>query len=193
MKVKTLVTSLLARLTMFAFSLSVMGCVTTNYMPPPGVPTANIRFREIGEGGFFLYQPPPLPGCYLPSDPLGGALGGEPIGVADVPPKNDHTIILIPSHRQQPRLGMPIDGAYIDRSYFELRMQADHLLTLRVVLPGRDQFDSAFRFTPKSGGNYEVTVHPGTPLKVDVYHIDSHDGHYALEPVNDLEIIRRCS
>jgi hypothetical protein len=63
----------------------------------------------------------------------------------------------------------------------------------RVVLPGRDQFDSAFRFSPKSGENYEVTVHPGTPLKVDVYHIDSHDGHYSVEPVSDLEIIRRCS
>lgn len=193
MKAKTPASSLLARLTIFALSLSVTGCVTTNYMPPPGVPTANVRFREIGEGAFFLYQPPPLPGCYLPSDPLGGALGGEPIGVADVPPKDDHTIILFSTHRQQPRVGMPIDDTYIDRSYFELRMQADHLLTLRVVLPGRDQFDSAFRFTPKSGENYEVTVHRGTPLKVDVYHIDTRDGHYSVERVKDLEIIRRCS
>lgn len=185
--------SLLARILMLASCCLAAGCVSTNYMPPPGVPTANIRFREIGEGAFFLYQPPALPGCYLPSDPLGGALGGEPIGVADVPPKNDHTIILIPSHRQQPRLDMPIDGAYIERSYFELRMQADHLLTLRVVLPGREQFDNAFRFTPKSGENYEVTVQPGTPLKVNVYHIDNHDGRYNEKPVDNLEIIRRCS
>ena len=146
-------------------------------------------FREMDEGGFFLYQPPPLPGCYLPSDPR----GDEPIGVADVPPKHETTIILIPSHRKQPRLGMPIEGTYIERSYFELRMQADHLLTLRVVLPGRDQFDNAFRFTPKSGENYEVTVQPGTPLRVRVFHIESHDGRYTEEPVDDLEIIRRCS
>ncbi|WP_175726817.1 hypothetical protein [Burkholderia ambifaria] len=189
MKVKTPGAKLLTQLTMFAFSLSVTGCVTTNYMPPPGVPTANVRFREIGEGTFFLYQPPPLPGCYVPSDPL----GGEPIGVASVPFKDDHTIILFSTHRQQPRLGMPIVDHYIDQSYFELRMQADHVLTLRVARPGRDQYDSAFRFTPKSGENYEVTVHPGTPLKVDVYHIDSHDGHYSVERVEDVEIIRRCS
>ena len=88
---------------------------------------------------------------------------------------------------------MPIEGTYIERSYFELRMQADHLLTLRVVLPGRDQFDNAFRFTPKSGENYEVTVQPGTPLRVHVFHIESHDGRYTEEPVDDLEIIRRCS
>ncbi|MCR5893892.1 hypothetical protein DPV74_15115 [Burkholderia sp. HAN2018] len=88
---------------------------------------------------------------------------------------------------------MPIADKYIDQSYFELRMQADHLLTLRVSVPGLDQYDNAFRFTPKSGENYEVTVRPGTPLKVDVYHIDSHDGHYSVERVEDLEIIRRCS
>ena len=46
---------------------------------------------------------------------------------------------------------MPIADKYIDQSYFELRMQADHLLTLRVALPGRDQYDSAFRFTPNPG------------------------------------------
>ena len=193
MKAKPLMASLLARALLFASSLLATGCVTTNYMPPPGVPTANIRFREIGEGAFFLYQPPPLPGCYLPSDPLGGSLGGEPIGVASVPPKIDRTIILIPGHRKQPRLGMPIDETYLEQSYFELRMQADHLLTLRVVLPGRDQFDNAFRFTPKPGENYEVAVQPGTPLKVNVYHIDTYDGHYAVTPVDDLEIIRRCS
>ncbi|POM15322.1 hypothetical protein [Burkholderia cepacia] len=189
MKVKTSAAKLVIRLAMFAISLSVTGCVTTNYMPPPGVPTANVRFREIGEGTFYLYQPPPLPGCYVPSDPL----GGEPIGVAGIPFKDDHTIILFSTHRQQPRLGMPIADKYIDQSYFELRMQADHLLTLRVSVPGLDQYDSAFRFTPKSGENYEVTVRPGTPLKVDVYHIDSHDGHYSVERVEDLEIIRRCS
>ncbi|MFK4446818.1 hypothetical protein ABH944_007087 [Caballeronia udeis] len=189
MKGKMQIKTLLASSSVFAACSLVTGCVTTNYMPPPGVPTAQIRFREINEGGFHLYQPPPLPGCYLPSDPA----GGDPIGVADVPPKNDTSIVLIPSHRQQPRLGMPINKKYIDRSYFELRMQADHLLTLRVRSPGYDQFDTAFRFTPRAGENYEVTVRFGIPFDVHVYHIDAHDGHYSEEPVKDLEIVRRCS
>lgn len=181
--------SRLRRILAFASLCLVAGCgVTTTYMPPPGVPTANIRFREVGLGGFFLYETPPLPKCYLPSDPL----GGDPIGVADVPPK-DEGIVLIPGHRKQPRLGMPIDDTYIDRSYFELRMRADHLLTLRISLPGRPQFDTALRFTPKSGENYEVTVVNETPKKVDVFRIDTRDGHYAREPVEGVEIIRRCS
>lgn len=87
---------------------------------------------------------------------------------------------------------MPIDGTYIDRSYFELRMQANHMLTLRVSSPGYDQFDTAFRFTPREGENYEVTVNFSIPFEVHVYRIDSHDGHYSEEPVKDAEIIRRC-
>lgn len=189
MKEKMRIKTLLGSWSVFAACSLVTGCVTTNYMPPPGVPTAHIRFREVNVGGFHLYQPPPLPGCYLPSDPL----GGDPIGFADIPPKNDSTIILIPSHRKQPRLGMPIDGTYIERSYFELQMQADHLLTLRVSSPGYDRFDTAFRFTPQSGENYEVTVAFDMPFDVHVYRINSHGGHYSEEPVQDLEIIRRCS
>ncbi|GAB2924175.1 hypothetical protein GCM10027093_74540 [Paraburkholderia jirisanensis] len=88
---------------------------------------------------------------------------------------------------------MPIDGAYIDRSYFELKMRADHLLTLRIALPGRDQYDTALRFTPKAGDNYEITVVDARPKKVEVFHIDTQDGRYVKERVQDVEIIRRCS
>lgn len=190
MKEKMKIRNALGRLPVFAICSLMAGCaVTTDYAPPAGVPTANIRFRELNVGGFHLYQPPALPACYVPSDPK----GGDPIGFADVPPANDSTIILIPSHRKQPRLGMPIDGTYIDRSYFELRMQANHMLTLRVSSPGYDQFDTAFRFTPREGENYEVTVNFSIPFEVHVYRIDSHDGHYSEEPVKDAEIIRRCS
>jgi len=170
----------------------IAGCtVTTNYSPPAGVPTANIRFRQISVGGFRLYHPPALPSCFVPSDPR----GSDPIGFASIPLPNDKTIVLIPSHRIQPRLGMPIGDAFPDGSYFELKMQADQTLTLWVEtagVTGSSETATAFRFTPRAGENYEVTVNFALPFDVYVHHIISRNGEYSEEQVKDLDIIRRC-
>lgn len=51
MKEKMRIKTLLGSWSVFAACSLVTGCVTTNYMPPPGVPTAHIRFREVNVGG----------------------------------------------------------------------------------------------------------------------------------------------
>jgi hypothetical protein len=116
-----------------------------------------------------------------------------PIGSAYIRPKDDKTIVLIPFHPDKPKLGMPADGPYIDGSYFELRMEADRLLNMWVRDNGHGEFDTPFRFTPKSGENYEVTVEHRIPLKVRVDHIFIRDGEFHRESVQDFEVLERCT
>lgn len=180
----------LARTGVAAICCLSWACTSTSYVPPPGSPTANVRFRELNGGAFYLYLTPRLPRCVLPSDL---SILNVPIGSAYIRPSDDKTIVLIPFHPTKPKLGMPIDGDYVDGSYFEIKMEADRLLNLWVRDNGHGEFDTAFRFTPKSGESYEVTVEHRIPLKVHVDRISSQARHFYREPVEDLEVLQRCA
>ncbi|WP_353557338.1 hypothetical protein [Paraburkholderia terrae] len=88
---------------------------------------------------------------------------------------------------------MPTDSEYQATSYFELRTPANHLLTLRVGCRVGTSTILRFALHRRRAENYKVMVMSTIPKTVKVFHIENRDGHYAEEPLDDLEIVRRCS
>lgn len=171
-------------------SACVPPLLTTDIKLGPNDPTAQVRFRFVGNGSLSVREHGAA-ACYAEADAALRSLAFITYQA--------HSLNALSRLQSQPTLNMPNDlGDVPKMTYAEVAVKADAPLVFSAHWNGRDGvlYYKSWRFlsfTPMAGADYEVVVTEdlGIPMRVSVSRLTVDDGKVERTPV-EMKLLHIC-